>query len=275
MIYGTDWGAYLTNNQIALPFADLMQAGLCDFFICKGAQDIANISTIVNVEAARAEGVPVVGCYYWQHPTWGAQYQIDVYSEAIGREKPDFIALDMEDTEGKSSLAVSENAKFLVKGLKANFPNKPLFLYTSQNYINVSAPDCNSWIGGEKIWIASWPDWGAPHPVEERFRTYREIKDAAFPTFNPYVPTAWKGKRWDFWQYGTWQIPEGYGYPYYHQYDWNAFNGTLDDLKALCGLQPVTPPGPTLEERVTDLDARMKKIESLPWYHTMIPTVIK
>ena len=244
MIYGQDWGAYLTaTGLLEIPFGPLHEVGLCDFFVCKGDQEAPGLSSTTNIKVARAAGVEVVGAYYWHYPTWSAQYGIDEYSKAIDREKPDFIALDMEAGYGKSSLAISENAKFLCAGMHANFPDKPMFIYTSQNYINNTTPDSNSWIGNYGRWIASWPDWGVPHSDPERLLLPEKIKACAFPTFNPYMPTAWKGKAWQLWQYGTWQIPEGYGYPYYHQYDWDAFNGTLADLKKLCGMV-VEPPGP-------------------------------
>jgi hypothetical protein len=239
MIYGSDWGSYLSaTSEEAIPFNDLHAAGLLDFFITKGDQEVPYISSVKNIQWARTAGVEVVGSYYWHFPVWSAQYQIDLYSKAIEREKPDFIAFDMEDTQGKSSWAVSENARFVCEGLRKNFPDKKLFIYTSANYININAPDCNKWIGNYDRWIASWPDYGVKRTAAERYLSFAEIKGYPKPNWLPALPSAWVGKPIQIWQFGTWQIPEGYGWPFDHQYDWNVYNGTLDDFKILCGLKP-------------------------------------
>ena len=235
MIYGSDWGAYLSaTNEEAIPFNDLHEGGLLDFFITKGCQEVPYISSIKNIAYARAAGVEVVGSYYWHFPVWSAQYQIDTYSAAIAKEKPDFIALDMEQTQGKSSWAVSENARVVCDGLHKNFPDKKLFIYTSRDYINGFVPDANAWLNKWGRWIAYWP--GPIKTGAARYLSFDEIKQYPLPTWKPLLPLAWLG--WDIWQDNNWAIPEGYGWPFDHQYDWNVFNGTLDQLKILCGMKP-------------------------------------
>jgi len=239
MIYGSDWGGYLSAlNDEAIPFNDLHAVGLLDFFVTKGDQEVPYISSVKNINYARAAGVEVVGSYYWHYPQWTAQYQIETYSQAIDREKPDFIALDMENTGDKASWAISENARTLCEGLTKNFPSLKLFIYTSQNYINTYTPDCNQWIGNYGRWIASWPDYGVKRTQAERYLSPDEIKAYPLPGWKPANPLAWVSKPMQLWQFGTWQIPEGYGWPFDHQYDWNVYDGTFDQLKILCGMKP-------------------------------------
>jgi hypothetical protein len=266
MIYGIDWGGYVgPSHEINLPFKLLLENGLCDFFICKGAMDSYNdyVNSIQNIEAARCAGIPVVGTYYWHFPKQAVQYQIDIYSDAVDREKPDFISLDMEDSYGLSGKAVSDNAQALLIGLHNNFPKMPMFVYTSWNYIQASPPDgCggipNAWLKNWGRWPASWSDWSVYHSPEERRMPMSQIKTYPLPGWKPLQPLAWKDLPWHFWQFDTWQIPSGLGTLYDHQYDWNVFNGTLNDLKKLCNLDvpPVIPP-----VTVESLDIRLKVVE--------------
>jgi hypothetical protein len=258
MIYGTDWGAYLgSSHEINLPFKALLDAGLCDFFICKGAMNDYDqfVNSVQNIQAARTAGIPVVGTYYWHFPSWLVSEQIDYYSKAIALEKPDFIALDMEDAQGLASLAVSNSAKALCAGLHANFPKLPFFVYTSWNFIQGSTPDSNKWLGNYLPWPASWPDWGTPHTDAQRKMTLAQIRQYPLLGWKPLLPDAWSDKSWVMWQFDTWQIPAGMSTLYSHQYDWDVYNGSLDDLKKLCGLTVIPKPPLTYEQKVDILVA--------------------
>lgn len=250
MIRGIDWGGYLSaTNESAIPFDDLVKAGLCDFFVTKGAQDVPYINSVKCIEWARAAGVPVVGAYYWHYPAWDRKAQLAEYIKAAKQENPDFLALDMEQAQGQTSKTISDSARYICEGLRQAFPGKPVFIYTGDNYIDVNAPDCNSWMGGFHRWIASWPDWGVKHPVPTNYLSFDEIKTYPLDWWKPALPDAW-GAGWDIWQFGTWQRPEGYGWPYDHQYDWNLYKGSLDDLRKMCGLEPaVTPPPAELTDK--------------------------
>ena len=224
-----------------------------------------------NLEAARAVGVPVVACYYWNFPTMSAQQQIDGYSEAIHRENPDFIAVDMEDeTTGKSSQAISENARFLCAGLQKNFPKKKVVPYTSWNYITKFAPDANSWLGNYDAWIAGWVEFDKN--VEDYL--LNEIKVRPNANDKPAVPDAWKFTPWKIWQYSSSMRPRGFVNPMKHQYDWDVFNGSLDDLKAWAGMPTAGGKDVTVSVNVVDvnvqtspdLEARLSALEA--WART-------
>lgn len=251
MIYGTDWGAYLSATKgPALPFKDLYNAGLLDFFVTKGNQEADYYSSIKNIQWAREAGCQCVGSYYWHFPTWGADYQIEVYSQSILAEKPDFIALDMEDSMGCSDWQITTNAEAVLAGLAANFPDLKLYVYTSADYINGFCPTFNRSIGKYGRWIACWP--GTIPPIQERYLSFEEIKQYPLPDWEVALPYGWTG--WDLWQDNNWARPEGYGWPFDHQYDWNVSNLTIEQIK---GKEPV-PTMTTLYKQTTPQTGRAK-----------------
>ena len=88
-----------------------------------------------------------------------------------------------------------------------------------------------------------------------------EIKEYPLPGWVPALPKAWLG--YDIWQDNNWARPEGYGWPYVHQYDWDYIPGTLDDFKRLIGMLPPLPVKPTLQEQIDELDRRVTALEIL------------
>lgn len=262
---GIDWGSYLgPSGEINLPWPDLIEKAGVQFAIFKGAQEDAsmNISAMKNITAARDYGL-VVGSYYWNDPGLSAQYQIDTYSKAIDYEKPDFIAVDIEqyivNGEVKDPYRISENARCVCQGLQARYPEKKVVPYTSYNFVVAHSPHMAQWLplytGRE--WVASWPDYGMS-PYRE---TWDQISDGMFMhpvagwqnihDYKPTLPPGWS--TWKLWQYSSRILlpPEMAGTIYDHQYDWNLFSGSIDDLKAWCGFGPQPP---SLEKRVTDLE---------------------
>lgn len=265
MIYGFDWGAYVgPTYDINIPYKMLLDNGVGDFFVCKGAMkdDNEHTDSLKNFDAARSAGIPVVGGYYYNYPTQSAQYQIDTYCKAIERENPDFIAIDIEEHPlGKTSLSLSENAKYVCYGIYQTFPNKKIVIYTSWNQVQAYSPDMNSWINNYDVWIASWPDYGTKRTYQERLLTFDQIKSYPLPGWSPLMPYAWKNRKFTFWQFGTWQIPiNTVNTLFEHQYDWNIFNGNLEELKLWAGVKS-GPTLPTLENRVADLERRVQLLE--------------
>jgi len=257
----SDWGSYISALKTEqIPFEDLHEAGCLDVFITKGDQEVEYISSLKNIAWARAGGVEVIGSFYWHYPLWDVQPQIDQYSHAIEREKPDFIVLDMEGSQGQSSWAVSESGRKVAEGLIKN-SGKKLFIYTSRDYINTITPDSNTWIGDKKYgrWIASWP-MKPPVNQADWYLSTEEIKEYPLPGWVPALPKAWLG--YDIWQDNNWARPEGYGWPYVHQYDWDYIPGTLDDFKRLIGMLPPLPVKPTLQEQIDDLNRRVTILET-------------
>lgn len=260
---GVDWGSYLGPcGEISMPWELLIQNAGVQFAIFKGDQEDAtvNISTQKNMAAARANGI-VVGCYYWDFPGWSAQYKIDHYSTAIDRERPDFIAYDIEDhlVNGgvKSPDGISEGAKFTCNGLKERFPQLKIVPYTAKWFVQSWAPPMAGWLPQYKgnEWVASYYDYG-----EESYRLeWDQIRQTPEAGYLPALPPGWNS--WKFWQYSSrirLPLMEAGGIIYDHQIDWNLFNGTLDELKAWCGIGPQIP---TVEERLYRIENRMDKLE--------------
>jgi hypothetical protein len=227
MIYGTDWGAYLNSIKgPAIPFKNLHDVGLLDFFVTKGCQEAEYYSSIKNIRWARDAGCKCVGSYYWHFPTWTPDYQVEVYGAAIEAEKPDFIALDMEDSYGCSDWQVTTNAEAVCEGLSKRFPDLKLYIYTSADYINGHCPTFNRSINKYGRWVACWP--GLVQTGMARYLSFDEIKQYPLSDWRAKLPNGWTG--WDIWQHNNWAIPEGYGWPFDHQYDWNASNLTIEQI---------------------------------------------
>jgi lysozyme len=121
-------------------------------------------------------------------------------------------------------------------------------IYTRADYWNVWTLRTYNW-SHWLLWVASWTNYSA------------DIR----------LPADWLN--WQVWQYeGGTGRQEGITGPV----DLDYFNGTQDEMLAFFGMAPVvvTPP---VESELTleSLDARLLKIESLPWYKQFFPIVNK
>jgi hypothetical protein len=281
MILGSDLGSYLSwDKSSVMPWKDLIEKGKIQFFITKGAEDYPNnyYSTTLNVKFAKDAGIPVVATYYWFYPLANQKYYIDLYSKEIDTLNPDFIAVDMEevdrDSAGKliSPQLVSDNAHILMDGLKSKYPQKQVIIYTRPDYVASIFPQMQTWIkeydGG---WIAAWPDYGlASYVVDWAYLSNMQTRQnlnvgstsSAYKEINisngsPSLIPTWT--TWKFWQYSSRMKinPSLLTSPIYdHQYDWNVFNGSLEDLKAWIKKSPIVPPvtPPILPDRLTNLE---------------------
>lgn len=277
MILASDWGSYLGPvGNIILPFGQLREAANVQAWIFKGGQEVdtptSKISTVRNMAAARAEGVPLVGCYYWNDPLVSAQAQIDNFSRLIDAEKPDFIGIDIEQWwanwalyEGyirganplsavpvKSPQAISENAKWVCYGVKQRFPEMKLLPYTSQSFVTRWAAPVSTWLGiyGDR-WVASWPDYGK----KVYYASWEELKAYPGEGVKPALPAPWSS--WTIWQTSSRMKPvEFKGTVYDHQYDWNLMNfNTVSEMLSWAGRGPHVA---TLEERVAKLEVEAR-----------------
>jgi len=224
---GPDFGAYLSATKgPQIPFKDLYDAGLLDFFVTKGCQEAEYYSSIKNIQWAREAGCKCVGSYYWHFPLGLPAYWVEVYSAAIRFENPDFIALDMEDSYGLSDWEITTNAEKVCEGLTKNFPNLKLYIYTNADYINGHCPTFNRSINKYGRWVACWP--GIIYTGMDRYLSFVEIKQYPLSDWKVKLPDGWTG--YDIWQNNNWAIPEGYGWPFDHQYDWNASPLTIEQI---------------------------------------------
>ncbi len=276
MILAGDWGSYLgPTGNIILPFAQLKDIGL-ECWIFKGGQEVdqpdMKLSTTKNMAAARAAGVALVGCYYWNDPLISAQNQIDTFSRLIDAEKPDIICIDIEQwwaswdaymayvnakapmasVPVKSPQAISENARWVCYGVHQRYPDMRLLPYTSKSFVTSWAAPISTWLGiyGDR-WVASWPDYGkSPY--------YLSLEDLkAYPPAGstPDLPAPWSN--WTIWQTSSRIKPvEFQGTLFDHQYDWDLMNfETVDEMLSWAGKGPKVA---TLEERVAKLEAQAR-----------------
>ncbi len=256
MIIGVDWGSYLDYKaNVMLPWADLVQRCGVQFAVFKGAQEQisanGNYSTVKNMQAARAAGVPIVGCYYWHDPTASPSYLVEIYSQAIAREQPDFIAVDIEQWEdgfgGRvASAKISETARVLCEGLRDRHPGKRVIVYSRRNFPQGYAPQMDVWLpafdGG---WVASWPDYGmqvyhAPSWEYIRGGQAKHLmaagasEDIQIADWQPSNMAAWK--TWRIWQYSSrMMLPVDASYG--GQLDWNVFDGSLNEMLNWAGMK--------------------------------------
>jgi GH25 family lysozyme M1 (1,4-beta-N-acetylmuramidase) len=258
LIKGIDVSAY----QINVPWAELMKHGL-EFAVIKGDQMTA---TDNHFALARAAGVPLVGMYLWDDPIVAAQVQIDYFAKEIERVNPDFIAMDVEqwwanwqsyfdaiagkvkwaDVPKKSPAAISGHSFAVADGLRKKFPKKKIFIYSGTWFTNGYALPMLDWLGQFSLWWAHYFDG----PLGTRQVTWEYLEDTPPQPFKVWMPN--DKLNWTIWQYSSTMITPAQ----YARYDWNAFAGTLDDLRALCGLSvPVPVPEPlTIEQRVERLE---------------------
>lgn len=301
MVRGTDWGSYIAwNNTTPLPWKDLIEKGGIRFFITKGAEDYPDqyYSTSICVKEARDSGIPIVATYYWLHPEADQTSYLNLYKKDIDKQNPDFIAIDMEEN-GKdenghpiSAQQISDNGHILADGLRIAYPEKQIILYTRYDYISNISPALKTWVkdfdGG---WIAGWPDYGLPtyyvdwaylNNWQMRQNMYPGVKEINVANSVPELLPTWT--TWKFWQYSS-RIrinPALLSSPLYdHQYDWNMFNGSLEDLKAWIKKEIVIPPV-TSPLTLDSLDARLKiveeeqaRIKALPYYRQLLPIIKK
>jgi GH25 family lysozyme M1 (1,4-beta-N-acetylmuramidase) len=294
MIIGIDWGSYLDyRGEVMLPWSELVREVGVSFAVFKGAQeqisDYGNYSTVKNIQAARAAGVPIVGCYYWHDPTASPSFLVELYSQAITREQPDFIAVDIEQWDDGNGnklppAQISETARLLCEGLRDRHPDKRVIVYSRQNFPTSFSPAMNAWLpafnGG---WVASWPDYGldvyhAPSWVYVRAGMTRHNVDKYFTRkdlweviniadWQPSNMEAWS--TWRIWQYSS-RMMLPVGSTYGGQLDWNIFNGTLDEMLDWIGKKETSPMA-QIYNKLTPTNQRAWVMEMLPTQKSTIP----
>lgn len=291
---GMDWGSYLNwDERIQFDWRQLHDQAGVRFAIFRGDQEQidpewGNYSTIRNMAAAR-EVVPVVGNYYWHYPYRSliATY-LSRYKKAIDRENPDFIAPDLEQTKViKNGVEVqvdpqefSDTAQQLCEALRDAYPEKQVIPYTRRDIVTYYSPQLAQWIGAfDGGWEAGGPDYGLKvYPLTWEQIAGDYVRAAPLGnlvkldnTGSTTIPT-WTHNAMR--QYsGRILPPYATGTLYAHQYDWNVFYGSEAELMAWVRKTPVVVEPPDPELTLESLDARLKKIEALPWYQQFFSMV--
>lgn len=221
---------------------------------CKGAQDAGMI----------------VGLYHVQVPNVDQFKQAEYFTDYVRMYNPDMIAMDYEiywtDILHKEETKIAPKeictrGKLCRDNIHSLYPEKKLFTYTGawfvsdytrySEYVNgvLVKKSALDWLTQDAMW---WVDWGG----YRRFMgwlTNHTLPEALekMPTDFHLDPTYPMGftTLWKFWQFNAdmYKIPEDGS-----SFEFNAFNGTIEDLRKLIGAPVVLPL--TLEERVARLE---------------------
>jgi len=233
--------ADVSAYQINVPWKELIDNAGLGCAIIKGDQMTA---TANHVYLAREAGVPLVALYYWCDPTLSAQYLVDWFANDIREYDPDFIAVDVEqwwasweeyfdaiagkigwgDVKQLSPQAISNHAKAVADGLRKLFPNKLVVIYSATWFTAGHAAPMHDWIGDYPLWWAHYFDG----QLGTRQVTWEQLAATPPWPFEVWMPSP--EMKWDIWQYSSTMITPAQ----YARYDWNVFNGTLDEMKRWC-----------------------------------------
>jgi hypothetical protein len=259
----TDWGSYVRwDGKVIIPFKRLLELGLCDVFITKGGQSGPGLSTKANLAAARAEKVPVTGCFYWGDPCNAVEFDVAMIDGLIIQEDPDIVILDFEqwwsdwakyeaacsgligwgDVPHFSPFVLSEHYRKVAEQIQADNPSKKVLIYTSKPFVNSWADPMSTWLnkfdGG---FVASWPDYGR----SIYYLDWPDIQSYPAEDEVPDLPPPWT--TWKLWQTSSRIRPQQYQFDFEsgfdHNYDWGLFNGSLAELLAWLG-KPAPEPEP-------------------------------
>jgi hypothetical protein len=253
MILGGDWGAYLNVLlQVQFNYDDLVKKAGLQFMVFRGAQEQTsqtegNYSTMKNLEVSR-RFLPVSACYYWHSPDANQKVMLNYFTPIIEKENPAWVGVDLEQTlvwDANSGRWVqvdpqrfSDTAQELCEGLRDRFPEKQVVPYTRQNIITQYSPPMVKWLPSfdGNLWEARWRDYGLiPYTMTwEQIRNF-EMKDVYTDEVFQLEDdnTSWlPGCKVNRLRQHTSRVEPPYpeGSLYDHQYDWNVYYGTLQDM---------------------------------------------
>jgi len=260
---GLDWGGY--NQKINLQ--GFWDAGARFVIFEQGPAD--DNGTPRLVQEARAIGY-LVGLYSWNAATLGVQWQVDEFSRQIDTYKPDFWAMDYEQwwaswnggnpTGLISPQQISDNGQAVIEGMVRRWAGKYLLVYAPQWFVDGYSPQSVKWLVQHPNWAASGPDygllaygltWAQISALTVRKCTNMTLKTYQTTTVANLAPALPAGlSAWDMWQYSSRiRTPNDATH-----YDYDVFAGSIDDLRAKCGLASATVPVlPTRDECIDDL----------------------
>lgn len=180
---------------------------------------------------AKAAGFPFGGYHYWRMNEDPKLQAKKFFSVAGGHvDFPPMVDVEGYNNGGYSKLNYQNHLQSLLYEVASLFNREPI-IYTAYYFWrdNIGAP---TWSRNYKLWDANYVN--------------------NYLTAKPLIPPNWLD--WTFWQYTASEPVLGY------TYDSNVFKGTLNDLLILAN-KPTIPPPPTLEEKLTKLDAQLEGLE--------------
>jgi hypothetical protein len=297
---GMDWGGFIINGQIVLPWKLLVEKYGIVWFCCQGSlQDPpGGFDSLANIAEAR-HFVDIVGTYYWSNPLIRLQAEIDRFSRSIDQEKPDFIWLDVEQHQGEDGgeldpVKIAEHAQGLFDALHTRFPQIRATIYTRVDFIQFFAPRLMPLMATlDHISMAAWPDFGldAYHQpladirngIMEECTDFNARPPRPHRTINifdgrhgPDLGLNPKAKIFN-WQHSSRLRPEEVRGDHLldHGYDWNRMNLTKEQMLRWVKFQPLEEVAPPTETHtvstrtsvsrsnltLASLDARLKVVE--------------
>jgi hypothetical protein len=242
-ILGIDWGGY----DYDLRLAELRQAGV-EYVISQAG----GAGTPRILAEARELGY-ATGTYWWNQALISPQAQIDQFAQYIEADNPDFLIMDYEhwwkywsqywdaiggvipwsSVERLPAAQISENGRLVAEGIAARYPDKLFLVYTAAWFTNQYAPQSATWLKNYPLHVASYPDYG----VDPYNLAWEEIRAGVIKVkyqgqvieqnIHDYQPTLPIGLTdWKMWQYSSRiKIPGAY-----YAYDWDLFDGTIEEL---------------------------------------------
>ena len=173
-----------------------------------------------NWLGAKSTGI-LRGAYHFFRCNVDATKQADLFIayvksfNDVGELPP---VLDIETNDGQRRDKIIPAAKTWLDQVESAFGKKPI-IYSGQYFLQDYFSETG---GGPPSWSKDYPLWLAQYPNQFT------------PGSQPFLPRGWFS--WTFWQYSEKGQVNGIN----ARVDLNLFNGTLEELYAFAGAQPVT-----------------------------------
>lgn len=193
----------------------LAKAGGFEFCSAKASEGISvtDHSFAAHRANAKAVGMPFIA-YHFLHPSQDPKVQAAHFCQVVGALQPGEAWMpDWEVTDGVNALTNFQRGIIFIKEVTRLLGVGPIAIYGGPYYFQA--------LGNHPELAALFP-WIAHYGVN-----------------CPLCPDVWKS--WRFWQYSDKGRVPGVGRPGGNPCDVDVFNGTLDQLKALC-VQPLQAP---------------------------------
>jgi lysozyme len=167
------------------------------------------------------------GAYFFLRQSVSAEQQAQMLLQALGGDAGELPpVVDIEDPRVNAPATYAGIALAWLNAVQTQLNRQPI-IYTGAWWWNP-----NMLIGGQyPDWAPGYPLWVASYPLKSSVPTTAQIDGGVFA---PILPKSWTA--WSIWQYSgdvatVDGITDDRGRPAHVDFD--AFNGTLDDLKAM------------------------------------------
>ena len=235
-------GVDVSRWNTRIDWKELRNGGVV-FAIAKVSQGTHGRDRLVrtHLEGAQAAGM-VTGGYHWCDPNLSESSQLENFAESVEGLGIDFAAADVEqywiswqewlDRNIQQIVRperISENARVLAEGM-AKVTGKKVLIYTRATFVQQYAQPMLKWMAGWDLWLAHYP-----YPRGRATLTWTDLLTRHMPRIaGPNLPDGCKS--WKMWQFSgdRFVLPGTGGSPI----NLSMFNGTLDDLRAWCGMKP-------------------------------------